>query len=188
MAPRTGHLRQHVPVTLVTRLRIDAALYDEPIAPPKGKRGPKPKQGTRQLPMKARLADSHTPWCVQPVPWYDAQTRTLHVLTGTAIWHPKGEPLSRKVALRGAITWTLLNDPNDKDFEPVLLKVALLGAMCSNLQASHLNMITWFVGRWNIEVTFEESRAHLGIESQRQWSESGPLRGHRAVERSTPCL
>ena len=81
------------------------------------------------------------------------------------------------MALRGAITWVLLNDPNDpndKDFEPVLL-------MCSNLPASHLNMIAWFVSRWNIEVTFEESRAHLGIESQRQWSD-------RAVERSTPCL
>jgi hypothetical protein len=37
------------------------------------------------------------------------------------------------------------------------------------------------IKRWSIEVTFEESRAHLGIETQRQWSDL-------AIERSTPCL
>ena len=35
--------------------------------------------------------------------------------------------------------------------------------------------------RWSLEVTFEEGRAHLGIETQRQWSD-------RAIERSTPLL
>jgi hypothetical protein len=35
--------------------------------------------------------------------------------------------------------------------------------------------------RWSLEVTFEEGRAHLGIETQRQWSDL-------AIERSTPLL
>jgi hypothetical protein len=35
--------------------------------------------------------------------------------------------------------------------------------------------------RWSREVTFEEGRAHLGMETQRQWSD-------RAIERSTPLL
>ena len=35
--------------------------------------------------------------------------------------------------------------------------------------------------RWNIEVTFEEVRAHLGFETQRHWSA-------RAIGRTTPCL
>lgn len=35
--------------------------------------------------------------------------------------------------------------------------------------------------RWSLEATFEESRAHLGIETQRQWSD-------RAIERTTPLL
>ena len=35
--------------------------------------------------------------------------------------------------------------------------------------------------RWTLEVTFEESRAHLGIETQRQWSDL-------AIERTTPML
>jgi hypothetical protein len=42
-------------------------------------------------------------------------------------------------------------------------------------------ILNWFVCRWNIEVTFEEVRAHLGFETQRQWST-------RAIERTTPCL
>ena len=35
--------------------------------------------------------------------------------------------------------------------------------------------------RWSVETTFEEGRAHLGIETQRQWSD-------RAIERTTPLL
>ena len=35
--------------------------------------------------------------------------------------------------------------------------------------------------RWSVEVTFREVRDHLGVESQRQWSD-------RAIARTTPCL
>jgi hypothetical protein len=38
-----------------------------------------------------------------------------------------------------------------------------------------------FVLRWNVEVTFEESRRHLGVETQRQWSDG-------AIARTTPAL
>jgi len=38
-----------------------------------------------------------------------------------------------------------------------------------------------FVKRWTIETTFEESRAHLGVETQRRWAD-------RAIERTTLCL
>jgi hypothetical protein len=40
---------------------------------------------------------------------------------------------------------------------------------------------TWFVQRWQLEVTLEEARRHLGIETQRQWSE-------QAIRRTTPAL
>ena len=39
----------------------------------------------------------------------------------------------------------------------------------------------WFRQRWQLEVTFEEVRTHLGVESQRQWSEL-------AIVRTTPAL
>ena len=42
-------------------------------------------------------------------------------------------------------------------------------------------MLAWFVRRWTMEVTFEEARAHLGMETQRQWND-------RAIARTTPAL
>ncbi len=44
-----------------------------------------------------------------------------------------------------------------------------------------LQILNWFVRRWRMEVTFEESRAHLGIETQRQWNDL-------AIARTTPLL
>lgn len=38
-----------------------------------------------------------------------------------------------------------------------------------------------YTGRWNIETTFEDSRAYLGLESTRGWCQ-------RTVGRSEPCL
>jgi len=43
------------------------------------------------------------------------------------------------------------------------------------------SIVTDFMKRWSAEVTFEESRAHLGRETPRQWSDL-------ASERTTPCL
>jgi hypothetical protein len=42
-------------------------------------------------------------------------------------------------------------------------------------------VVAEFIKRWTIETTFEEARAHLGVETQRQWSET-------ALARETPCL
>jgi len=53
--------------------------------------------------------------------------------------------------------------------------------LCTDLDATAQQIIEWFAPRWNIEVTFEELRAHLGRETQRQWSD-------RAVARTTPAL
>ena len=44
-----------------------------------------------------------------------------------------------------------------------------------------VQIVSWFVRRWSVEVTFQETRAHLGVETQRQWSD-------RAIARTTPCL
>jgi hypothetical protein len=47
--------------------------------------------------------------------------------------------------------------------------------------AAPLRILAWFIMRWNVEVTFEEARAHLGVETQRQWSDL-------AITRTTPAL
>ncbi len=52
---------------------------------------------------------------------------------------------------------------------------------CTDLAADPLRIVSWFVLRWQLEVTFREVRAHLGVETQRQWSD-------RAIARTTPAL
>jgi hypothetical protein len=53
--------------------------------------------------------------------------------------------------------------------------------LSTNLAHTPLQILNWFVRRWRMEVTFEEARAHLGIETQRQWNDL-------AIARTTPVL
>jgi hypothetical protein len=53
--------------------------------------------------------------------------------------------------------------------------------LCTDLQVAPVHVIQWFVLRWQLEVTFQEVRAHLGVETQRQWSDL-------AISRTTPVL
>jgi hypothetical protein len=102
------------------------------------------------------------------VPWYGGGEKTLEMMTGTSLWYRTGEdPLP--------IRWVLLRCPKQQQsFPPIAL-------FCSDPESNAHQIVGWFVGRWSIEVTFEEARAHLGMETQRQWS-------MRALGRSTPCL
>ena len=71
------------------------------------------------------------------------------------------------------IRWVLLRDPLGR-FSPQAV-------LCTDPARNPLQIIRWFILRWQVEVTFQEARAHLGVETQRQWSD-------RAVARTTPCL
>lgn len=71
------------------------------------------------------------------------------------------------------VRWVLVRDPIEK-FQPQ-------GFLCTNLVATPEQIVTWFRQRWQLEVTFEEVRAHLGVETQRQWSD-------KAIARTTPAL
>ena len=158
--------RLKLPVKLVSRLRLDACLHDFPGPQPKGKRGPKPKKGPRQSSLKARLVDPETRWQTLKIPWYGGCEKEIEIVTGVSLWYRRGlDPV--------LIRWVLLRCPEDS-FKPQAL-------FCSDTRVSAKQMIIWFVARWNIEVTFEELRAHLGFETQRQWSD-------KAIERTTPCL
>jgi hypothetical protein len=166
-ATALGHACRALPRTaLVTRLRLDAALYDPPIPPPPGRRGRKPKKGARQPNLKLRLTDPATVWQRVTVPWYGGTAKEVDLATDTALWHRAGhDPLP--------IRWVLLRDPAGK-LPPTAL-------CCADPTAEATQVVVWFVARWHIEVTFEETRAHLGLETQRQWSTA-------AQGRTTPCL
>jgi len=117
--------------------------------------------------MDKRLTDERIKWTkVIFSEWYGKQKKEMLITTGVAIWH-KTKAVSVK------IRWVLIKDPDGK-LEPVLLA-------CSDWKLEAKTIVSFFVRRWRVEVTFAEVRRHLGVESQRQWSDL-------AVERSTPSL
>jgi hypothetical protein len=154
------------PVTVVTRLRLDAALYDPPPPREPGTIGRPRVKGERQSTLAQRLLDPATVWETLTVPWYGGETARVEVATDTALWYHPGAPT---VALR----WVLLRDPAGQ-FEPQAL-------LSTDPTVAPAQIIAWFVARWPLEVTFHEVRAHLGVETQRQWSDL-------AIVRTTPAL
>lgn len=155
-----------VPVTVVSRLRIDARLYAFPLAVPAHKRGPRPRKGPRQPTLSAQVADPQTVWETRTLAWYGGSPRTLELATGTGLWcNSDGDILP--------LRWVLIRDPRAA-FAPQAL-------FATDLTADPQQIVAWFVLRWSVEVTFEEVRAHLGVETQRQWSD-------RAIARTTPAL
>jgi hypothetical protein len=153
-------------VILLARFRLDAQLYDWPGKQPKGKRGRKPQKGKRQPSLKQRLVDPNTSWRTIRIRWYGGIVRTLEISSGQSLWYTSGEkPLP--------IRWVLVRDPLGK-MEPAAF-------LCTDLDASPEQVLHWYVMRWNVEVTFEDARAHLGLETQRQWSDL-------AIARTTPAL
>jgi hypothetical protein len=153
-------------LTLITRLRLDARLFDPPPPRQPGRRGRPRVTGARQPTLEERLADPRTAWQrVIVTGWYGRSERHLDLVSGTALWDHPGK--------RVAIRWVLVRD--------VAGEFAPQGFVCTDLQADPLDVLRWFVRRWSIEVTFAEARRHLGVESQRQWSEL-------AIRRTTPLL
>lgn len=154
-------------VCVITRIRLDAALYD--VVPPRseGQSGRPRKKGQRLLSLQERLDDPTTQWSEIVIPkWYNHGSKKMLVASGTAIWYHSGMPSL-------PIRWVLIKDP-DGQIEPAAL-------LCTDLDLSPCQIINFFIQRWTVEVTFEEVRAHLGVETQRQWSDL-------AIARSTPIL
>jgi len=154
------------PMTVITRPRLDAAFSDPVPARVPGTRGRPPRlKGARQPSLATRIRDPQTAWEPLTVPWYGGGTAQVEVATGTALWDHVGTP---PVPLR----WVLLRDPAQR-FDPQAL-------VCTDQHLPVRQLIAWFVSRWQVEVTFHELRDHLGVETQRQWSDL-------AIARTTPA-
>ena len=154
-------------VTAITRLRLDAALYDPAPPRPPGTIGRPRTKGARLPTLAATLAAKDTLWHEVVVPgWYGAGERTIEIASATAVWRHGGLPVV-------PIRWVLIRDPEER-FPPQAL-------LCTDPTREPVQIVSWFVRRWNVEVTFQEVRAHLGVETQRQWSDM-------AIARTTPCL
>jgi hypothetical protein len=155
------------PITFITRLRLDAALYKP--APPRhcGQIGRPRLKGDRLPNLSVLAEDPTTDWA--PITlnnWYGNSKRTIEIVSGTALWYSTGLPA---VPLR----WVLIRDPQE-EFETQAL-------LCTDLAAEPEQIISWFVRRWQMETTFQEVRQRLGFETQRQWSQ-------KALRRTAPAL
>jgi len=150
----------------VTRLRLDARLFDPPPDRPGSLRTP--AKGTRQPTLRARLTDRATVWrravLSNRTRWRSG--RLIEYTSGTAFWHHPGKPVV-------PIAWVLVRDPDGRRDPEAFL--------CTDPTVPPRAILEWFNHRWAMEVTYEESRAHLGVETQRQWSD-------KAVFRTAPLL
>jgi hypothetical protein len=135
-----------------------------PVSPAKtGDRGAKGRGG----PPQQLLDNPHLTWTPLTLQhWYGGGARRVEVCTDTAVWYHSGLP---PVAMR----WVLIRDPQG-EFAPQ-------AGLSTTLPHSPQQILEGFVRRWALEVTFEEARAHLGLETQRQWNDL-------AIARTTPTL
>ena len=157
-------VRRHV--CMITRLRLDARLFDPPARRRPGTVGRPRVIGKRQANLAERLVNPKTRWRrLRVTGWYRRGERLVEIVTGTALWHHPG----RLVPIRYVLV---------RDVEGELRPQAFL---CTDLDADPLDILRWFVRRWSTEVTFAEVRRHLGVETQRQWSDP-------AIARTTPAL
>lgn len=150
----------------MTRLRWDASLYHDAPKRTQAQRGKKPEKGARQRSPEEVVNRQDTVWEESEVDWYGGLKKKLLLFSRTALWHTPGEA---PVKIRYVIT----RDPEGKLRDEVFAT--------TNPDATPAQIIEWVVMRWSVETTFEEGREHLGLETQRQWSDL-------AIGRTTPCL
>jgi hypothetical protein len=152
-------------LTLVSKFCPDANLFEPP--PPysgkgrprvKGARLPKPRQAVDQFQPSSRSRLT--------VDWYGGGRREVAVLTGSGHWYKAGQPLA-------AVRWVFVSDRQGTHRDEYLFT--------TDLALSPTEVIGLYASRWNIETTFQEMRAHLGLETTRGWSE-------KTVLRAAPCL
>jgi hypothetical protein len=154
--------------TLISRLRLDANLF----APPQERNARtlgRPAQKGVQLPkLKTLLSNPATQWRrITVSAWYGRkQGKALEITSDTAIWYRPGTPPR-------PIRWVLVRDPEGKRAPQAFFS--------TDTAREPEDIIALFVRRWQVEVTFAETRAHLGVETQRQWSD-------KAIARTTPAL
>jgi len=100
------------------------------------------------------------------VDWYGGRHKSMQVFSRTGLWHRRGcDPV--------AIRYAMARDPEGRQSDAAYF--------CTDERYGPEEILKYVVQRWSVEVTFEETRAHLGLETQRQWSDL-------AITRTTPVL
>jgi hypothetical protein len=149
--------RHRHPLTLVSKLHPAANLYQPP-SPYRGYGRPRLKGDKLPKPSEAAAQRRHRRLTVG---WYGGGHRQVAVVSATGHWHKAGRGL---VPIRWVFVRDLSGTHRDEYFyttDPGLTPATL---------------ITLYTTRWNIETTFQEMRAHLGLETTRGWCRTTVLR------------
>jgi hypothetical protein len=160
MARLAGNSRGRL--RLVSKFYPDARLY-EPPPEYKGKGRPRVKGAKLPTPQEVVAKAARTRLNVA---WYGGGRRDVEVVSGTGHWYKAGQGL---VEVRWVYVHDLQGTHRDEYF------------YSTDVVMTPREIIEEYTGRWNIETTFEEARAYLGLESTRGWCE-------RTVLRAEPCL
>ena len=116
--------------------------------------------------MLERIKDQSIKWLPITSDWHNGIRYNLEIFSGIPLWYTPGlNPVP--------IKWVVVHDPAGN--------LRTEAFFSSDFEVSEEQILTWFVIRWNIEFTLEELRTHLGLETQRQWSDL-------AIARTTPAL
>ena len=111
--------------------------------------------------------DPNTVWeSAKIAKWYGSGERMVEIASATAVWYSTG-------LFAVPVRWVLVRDPKGEFKTQALL--------CTDLEVDPQQILSRFVMRWQIEITFQEARGHLGFETQRQCSDL-------AIRRTTPAL
>ncbi|MEK7751405.1 MAG: transposase [Acidobacteriota bacterium] len=150
---------------LVSRLRMDAALYAPSPAKKKPGKG-RPRVKGRKIASPGQAAKHKSAaWKSAAVDWYGGGRRRVRLLSGTGLWYSRG------VAVE--IRWVYVKDRQGTHRDDCVFS--------TDTALSPERIGGLFTRRWSIEVTFEEVRAHLGFETTRQWCRRSVLRAGPAL-------
>jgi len=153
-------------ICLISRLKMNARLYDIPPEWAFRKRGRKKTKGAKLYSFREMIDMPDLGWKEIIIEGYGKQMKRVKYISNVSLWGGDG-------FLPIPIRWVLVVDP-EGELDPLPL-------MSTDINLSPEKIIALYVQRWNLEVTFEEVREHLGVETQRQWSD-------KAIARTTPIL
>jgi DDE superfamily endonuclease/Archaeal putative transposase ISC1217 len=139
-------------LTLVSRFYADANLYEPPPVVRSKKCRGRPRVKGKKLPCPAAVVGETRKRQKLNVAWYGGGRRNIEVVTGTGHWYKAGEGLV-------AVLWVFVHDCTGTHRDEYFFT--------TDTTLSATTIIETFTGRWNIETTFQEMRAYLGLETTR---------------------
>lgn len=157
--------RHRTQLTLVSRFYPQANLYAPPPRRKPGTNG-RPRLKGKKLPGPAEVVAGRRRRTRLEVSWYGGGRRQVAVVTGSGHWYRMGAGLV-------PVRWVFVEDRSGTHRDEYFFS--------TDEALTPREIVEAYVGRWSIEVTFEEAREHLGL---------GTTRGHceETVLRGEPCL